>query len=329
MTTPMTTPPRLLIDLATRCNLRCPMCSVWGDEEIAKGVKGVMPDKLIHAILEEVAGSGAMAQTSLWGEPLVAPHWRDSFRWMADAGLAIALNTNGLRLHGDNCRWLCDLPVASVFVSLDALKPETYTKTRGIDALRKVEAGIFRLLEVRGPRLIPRIGVSFVRQDANEGEEEGFVAKWLPLVDVVRVSALFANGTFVNARNVPSQRTPCPVLWDSLPIHNDGRCTICCLDAEKATDMGNAADGVGEVWNGAAFTAAREAHLRGNIDATPFCLSCNGWAQAKRHTKEEFAEIAGVRALILRNPIYEYYNRVDRLENWRSALVRLGGPIEC
>ena len=37
-------PPRVLIDFATKCNLRCPMCVVWGSEEERKidEVKGVM-----------------------------------------------------------------------------------------------------------------------------------------------------------------------------------------------------------------------------------------------------------------------------------------------
>ena len=37
-------PERLLIDYATRCNLRCNMCPVWGleDEQAIDPVKGVM-----------------------------------------------------------------------------------------------------------------------------------------------------------------------------------------------------------------------------------------------------------------------------------------------
>ena len=37
-------PERVLLDLATRCNLRCPMCPVWGspDNEAIDSVVGVM-----------------------------------------------------------------------------------------------------------------------------------------------------------------------------------------------------------------------------------------------------------------------------------------------
>ena len=318
-------PSRLLIDLATRCNLRCPMCSVWGDEEVARGVKGVMPQTLLRAILSDVVQSGSrsmMVQPSLWGEPLVAPKWRESLCAMSAAGLAIALNTNALTLDEAACEFLCDLPVASVFISIDAWAPETFAKTRGLDALERVEEAVTRILRVRGTRVLPRIGVSFVRQPANESEEMPFVHKWLPLVDVVRVSALFVDGTFVNARNVPSQRTPCPLLWETLPVHNTGKCTICCLDAERATDMGNIADGISAVWNGASFEAARAAHRANDYTAAPFCAPCNGWAQAERHTREEMRIVAGVDVLYRYNAIYEYYNRIDALENWLEVLMR-------
>ena len=38
-------PDRLLVDFATRCNLRCPMCPVWGldddvDDRTAQGLHG-------------------------------------------------------------------------------------------------------------------------------------------------------------------------------------------------------------------------------------------------------------------------------------------------
>jgi pyruvate-formate lyase-activating enzyme len=316
-------PPRLLIDLATRCNLRCPFCSVWGDEEVARGVKGTMDPALLRALLAEVAGQKAMVQPSLWGEPLVAPQWRESFAAMHSAGLQIALNTNGLTLDTSACEFLCSLPVASIFVSLDALASATYAKTRGLDALPRVCDGVANLIRVRANRIVPRVGVSFVRQPPNEDEERDFVETWIPLVDVVRVSALFVDGTFVNARDVPSVRTPCPVLWETLPVHHTGQATICCLDAERATNMGSVTeDGVSGVWGGARFEAARAAHLAGTYERTPFCLPCNGWAQAERHTREERLVIGGRDVLLRKNPIHEYYNRVDALENWMGALVR-------
>ena len=37
-------PERVLIDFATKCNLRCPMCPVWGsdDNDAIDSVKGIM-----------------------------------------------------------------------------------------------------------------------------------------------------------------------------------------------------------------------------------------------------------------------------------------------
>ena len=50
-------PERLLVDFATRCNLRCPMCPVWGsdDERAIDEVKGIMGLEEARRMLDEVA----------------------------------------------------------------------------------------------------------------------------------------------------------------------------------------------------------------------------------------------------------------------------------
>src|SRR5256885_11900704 len=48
-------PERLLVDFATRCNLRCPMCPVWGsdDERAIDEVKGIMGLEEARRMLDE------------------------------------------------------------------------------------------------------------------------------------------------------------------------------------------------------------------------------------------------------------------------------------
>ena len=58
-------PERLLIDFATRCNLRCHMCPVWGleDEKQIDDVKGIMNLDAARKMLDEFAKA----------QPMVAP----------------------------------------------------------------------------------------------------------------------------------------------------------------------------------------------------------------------------------------------------------------
>ena len=100
-------------------------------------------------------------------------------------------------------------------------------------------------------------------------------------------------------------------------MHNDGAVTICCLDGFKTTNVGNVFDeGVKAVWNGEEFAKVRYYHETGQWDKVPFCTNCNGWAQY------EYEEEVRDGLLIRRSPEFTYYNRIERLKNWKGASWR-------
>ena len=60
-------PPRVLIDFATKCNLRCPMCTVWGsgNDSAIDSVKGVMEIEKARKLLDELADASPDSDTRL------------------------------------------------------------------------------------------------------------------------------------------------------------------------------------------------------------------------------------------------------------------------
>jgi MoaA/NifB/PqqE/SkfB family radical SAM enzyme len=315
-------PERVLLDFATKCNLRCPMCPVWGseDNEAIDSVKGVMDLEASRRVLDEIMAAQPLVQPNMYGEPLLAPNLRERLADMKARGIAIAMNTNGLTLDDALARFMVDIRLDSISFSIDAVTRETLQKIRGIDKLEKIEAAVFRMLGARGDRSLPRVSVSFTLQDANRHEEQAFIERWVGLADCVRVNLLFENGTFPDMK-VPEERLPCPTLYKTLPIHNDGTVTICCLDGFKQTNVGNVfQEGVRAVWHGEEFAKVRYYHETGQWDKVPFCKGCNGWAQY------EYQEEVRDGLFIRRSPEFTYYNRIDRLENWKGRL--LGGHAE-
>lgn len=312
-------PQRVLIDFATKCNLRCSMCPVWGsdDNEAIDSVKGIMNAEAAQRLLDEIAPARPLVQPCIYGEPLLIPNLRERLCDMKSRGVAIALNTNGLTLDDDMAKFMVEIELDSISFSIDAVSRESLKKIRGIDKLEKIEAAVFRMLAARGDHNLPRISVSFTLQDANRHEEKAFVERWSGLVDCVRVNLLFENGTFPDMKP-PEKRLPCPALYRTLPVHNDGTVTICCLDGFKNTNVGNVFEtGVKDVWNGEEFAKVRYYHETSQWDKVPFCKNCNGWAQY------EFEEEIRDGLLIRRSPEYTYYNRIDRLKNWQGQV--LGG----
>jgi MoaA/NifB/PqqE/SkfB family radical SAM enzyme len=315
-------PERVLIDYATKCNLRCPMCPVWGseDENAIDSVKGLMDAEASKKLLDDIAPARPLVQPNMYGEPLLVPDLRERLREMKSRGIAIAFNTNGLTLDDDLARFMVEIELDSISFSIDSVTRETLQKIRGVDKLEKIEAAVFRMLAARGSRDLPRISVSFTLQDKNRHEEAAFVERWSGLVDCVRVNLLFENGTFPDMKP-PEKRLPCPTLYKTLPVHNDGTVTICCLDGFKSTNVGNVFEkGAKAIWNGEELAKVRYYHETGQWDKVPFCKNCNGWAQY------EYEEEVRDGLLIRRSPEFTYYNRIDRLKNWKGQL--LGGHDE-
>jgi len=312
-------PPRVLLDLATKCNLRCPMCPVWGseDQNAIDSVAGVMNMDASRRLLDELTAAHPLVQPNIYGEPLLVPNLRERIIDMKARGMSIALNTNGLTLRDDMARFFVEQEIDSVMFSIDSVTPETLKKIRGIDKLAKIETAVFRMLQARGDREKPRIGVSFTIQDNNKHELDAFIKRWVGVVDVVRTCPIFENGTFQGVHE-PEERLPCPAMYKTLPVHNDGQVTICCLDGFKATNVGNVFEqGVKDVWNGEAFAKIRYYHETGQWDKVPFCKSCNGWAQY------EYEEEVRDGIMIRHSPQFTYYNKIARLNNWQGQL--LGG----
>ena len=313
-------PPRLLLDLqGGYCNLKCPKCFVHGEEnspETMKILRGRMPLEEAQKILDEVITAKPMIQPNLWTEPLLAKNFQEHLRQMKERGMAVSLNTNGLLLDEKMGAFFVEIKLDSIFISIDAITPEVLQKTRGTTKLAEIEASVHRMLKVRGDSPLPRVGVSFTTEEANAHQRDDFVKKWLPCVDVVRVGERYEK-TGSTHRAVPLEtRVPCGSLYETLPVHFNGKAAICCLDGYQQTDMGNVFErGVRGVWHGTEFTQVRKLHEEGRYDEVPFCKDCNVWASYLY--KEETIYEEGV--VIRRSPLITYYNRTDRLKNYRGG----------
>jgi len=124
-------PERTLLDFATKCNLRCPMCPVWGseDNEAIDSVKGVMAVDSVRRMLDEMMAAKPLAQPSMYGEPLLIPNMRERILDMKSRGMTIAMNTNGLTLSEDIAKFFVEAKVDSVFFSLEGVTRETLQKS--------------------------------------------------------------------------------------------------------------------------------------------------------------------------------------------------------
>ncbi len=316
-------PERYLFDLRTECNLACPMCLLHGapdspEKEAAIGQMGIERSR---KLLDEIMVAKPLIQPTMWGEPLLAKDLKEQLRAMKERGIAVAMNTNGLTLREETCRFFVDVKLDSIFFSLDSTTPATLKKVRGIDKLEKIKRNVMMMLRVRKEMnsIYPRIGTTFAIQEANRHEMDEFVKQWVGIVDCVRTQLVF-DGTSLPDAKPPEKRVPCAMIYHTMPIHYNGDVSICCYDSHRRAIMGNVFNdgGVRAVWHGEKFSELRHLHETGRYDKVPFCKDCNAWA-GHVYT-EEMDEVAGVKVVIRRSSQFTYYNRIDRLESWHEHM---------
>src|ERR1035441_5759941 len=309
-------PPRVLLDLVTDCNLKCPMCVVHGavtDPRLKDYLKKSMSLEDAGKVLDEVMAAKPLVMPGMGREPTMNPKFKEHVQQMKARGLTVAMNTNGLKINAEMAQFLVDIKFDSVFFSVDAVTPETLQKVRGITRLDLLHKAVELLMTTPGDHPLPRIGVSMTLQESNRHEREAFVEFWTKRVDAVRIGEVWKQGHFTF--KVEGGRVPCSALYNTLAINTNGNVSICCLDSFNGTNMGNVfKDGVKGVWHGPKLTAMRRLHEQGQWDKIPLCKNCDRWASY------QFTEEVRDGLLIRRSPEYTYYNRIDRLQNWHKEL---------
>ncbi len=311
-------PARMIMDLRTDCNLKCPMCVVHGDPDDPK-LKGFLRRdtdmEKVSRVLDEVMAARPLFMPSLWSEPLLAKNFKAYVKGVQERGMSVAMNTNGLTLREPLAQFLVDIELDAIAFSIDAVTDDTLSKVRGVRKLKKLQKAVELMLKVRGEKALPRIGVSFTIQESNLHEEKEFVDLWAPKVDFVRTSYLYTPDGFPEI-NLTEDRKPCSALYTTMAMHVDGNVSYCCLDGFADTSVGNVFDeGVAAVWHGEKLNQVRHWHETGQWDKVPFCKNCDRWASY------DFEEEVRDGLLIRRSPEYTYYNKIDRLENWQGALI--------
>lgn len=311
-------PQRVIIGIQDGyCNLKCPMCFIHGSEDkrAINGLKGLMSYEDACKILDEIKVAKPLVNPNAWSEPFIIKDFKKYVSAIRDREIPLIINSNGLLLTDDLAQFLVEIKVSSVFISIDATTEETLEKVRGTTELSKIKEAVFRMLRARGESFSPRVGTSFVVDKANTNEREDFISYWLQHVDVVRVIEEFDKDRLVRKDiAMPEKRIPCGSLYDTMVINHKGDVPICCVDSFNAMIMGNVfATSVKEVWHSGRFQEIRYYHETAQYDKVPFCKNCSVWSNYS--IKEEVKD--GI--LIRRSPLMTYYNRMDRMDNWKAG----------
>jgi len=298
-------PPRGYLELTTRCNLRCPICT---HSHIPPGDRPAMTLDDVQR-LEPALRHMQELRVFGFGESLLVD-FLDRVLDMLPPDCNSVLHTNGLPLTPERGRMLIERGLKTLCFSVDAVDRETYAAIRGGDHFDRVMANAREFLRARREARSDTPFVSFVfvamrrnieqlpafvRTVAEMGAQAVSVAYLTVYSEEWRNDSLFyhqdlAERCFDEAERVGREvgievslpkrfsgadgqdpgRTPCAEPWTFVYFRADGGIAPCCA---YNTPYGSWRENdFWDVWNNEAYR-----HLRRTINTVSepaFCAEC-------------------------------------------------------
>ena len=265
------------LELASVCNLKCPMCYTITEEFKSKVTKGFMDFGLFKKIIDEVAGNVYAVRLSFRGEALLHKEFVKCIQYAKSAGIPeVSTLTNGARLSGSFAKSVIDAGIDWITISIDGVD-EVYESIRKPIKFAEIVSNLRQINDYKKSKRLARPVIKVqgiwpaVREDPDKyysifSEISDLVA-FNPLIDYLRND--HDNILYV-------ENFSCPQLYQRLTIGSDGKVMMCSNDEDGKAIVGDAnTDTIHSIWHSTSLNNYRSIHSQ--VDAyqdLPHCREC-------------------------------------------------------
>ena len=289
------------IELASICNLTCPMCYTITDEFKRQVNTARMDWDLYKRIIDEIGGKVPAIRLSLRGEATLHTKFIDCIRYAKEKGIKeVSALTHGGKLTLPYFEKIAQAGIDWITISIDGVG-ETYERIRKPlkfnDLLEKIKA-IKRYKDEHGLHR-PVIKVQGIWPAIQESPQAYFDT-FAPHVDLVAFNPLIdylGHDTQIEYL----ENFTCPQQYQRLVIGADGLVMKCSNDEENREVIGDInKESVHAVWHGDKMNGVRDMHKqpRGFMQS-PVCRKC----YLPRKTDDEVGSV-GERTFIVKNYVH-------------------------
>lgn len=265
------------LELASICNLRCPMCYTITEAFKEKVNAKLMDFDLFARLVDECAAGGVYSiRLSFRGEAFLHPRFLDCLRHAKRAGIQeVSSLTNGVRLDEEMFVELMEAGLDWLTVSIDGMG-DIYEQIRRPAKFQRMVEKLTNFKEIKkaAGRVKPVIKVQGILP-AIEDDPEAFYDTFRPLSDMVSANPLI--DCMADKGHLPKiSDFTCPQPFQRMVVGADGSCLMCTNDEVGEFKVGDAnRQTLHEIWHGPEMTRARETHLagRGCAELAP-CAQC-------------------------------------------------------
>lgn len=274
-------PSRVILELTNRCNLSCAMCP----RQYTNFRKGFLKYDLFKKVIDEISeypGTGIIP--FFRGESLLHPDFIPMLRYIKSKKISpVQLSTNATLLNEKMSAAILDSGIDFISFSLDGFNERIYNKIRRGADFGLIVRNIENFLKKKRKRALPQTQVSLVETRLTKKTIPDFVARWIDLVDRVRVYKEHSSGGRFGSlkdgnRSEMQIRKPCLKLVTEIAIYYNGDVAICNHDWNRKQFIGNAAkQTLRDIWNNRHYQALRRIHFEGDVRRGTVCYGCGQW----------------------------------------------------
>ena len=283
----------LLIDLelASICNLKCPMCYTITPEFKQQVTKGFMDADLFKKIIDEVAGHVYAVRLSFRGEALLHKNFVDFAQYAKSSGIReVSSLTNGAKLKGNYLESVISSGIDWITISIDGTG-ETYEKIRRPIKFPHIVSNLKEINDFKTKNRMekPVVKVQGIWPAVKE-DPELYYNTFKPIADLVAFNPLI-DYLRKDEDILYEDDFSCPQLYQRIVIGSDGKVMMCSNDEDGEVIIGNATtQTIHEIWHSEKLHKLREQHSSGNFKEISPCKKCY---YPRKTELNEFASVNG------------------------------------
>ncbi|MDY0116713.1 MAG: radical SAM protein [Sulfurimonadaceae bacterium] len=264
------------VELASVCNLKCPMCYTITDEFKEKVNAKLMDFELFKKIIDEIAGKVPALRLSLRGESTLHPKLTECIQYAKDKGIKeISFLTNGSKLELEYFKKIVDAGIDWITISVDGLDEE-YEKIRKplkfSDTLQKIKD--MHQYKIDNNLHKPVIKIQSLWPSIKK-DPSAFFNTFEPITNLIAFNPLIDY--LQNDSDIAYiDNFSCPQLYQRLVVGADGSVMMCSNDEENDHIIGDANnETLHSIWHGEALNKVRALHKQEdgfkNLDVCKRC----------------------------------------------------------
>lgn len=251
------------LELASSCNLTCPMCYTTTDHFKQNVKRKFMKWELFQKVVDEVAGNVYALRLSWRGESTLYKRFVDAVRYAKGKGIKeVSFLTNGSKLTKELFIELVEAGADWITVSFDGLGEE-YNKVRDPlvyeETLRKLKDAMdYKREHGLGRPVIKVQGIwPAIRKDP-----EGYYNVMKEVSDLVAFNPLI-DYLGLDDHIVYEENFACPQLYERVFVSSTGDVMMCNSDEYGKHIIGDAWEqSIHEIWHGEVLNHVREEHKK-------------------------------------------------------------------